>query len=497
VSNSKSSKLFGEVSAGTVLPPPVPQESPRSPSPVRKTLTVEVLRPEASRSAGALTRPQSASALDRRRTELTTSAQPIKPTDSREEEGNKRANAAEKAKVDARAEATQRLDYDDESRLRKELQSPPSPAEKLLPFLPNQPIDVNESKKSGIPAQIERLFRDINSMTDTLGINSRSLSEYILYQTQHGPTEGWPQLLNSKTPRDVLVAKPVLQQITGLVQGRNVLGDLLDGNRIDDVDEKSRQCQDLLNRDMVQLRVKLGATRRALLEILDVEARLSAPLSAEQASLQHDLRKASVSVQTKLVEAEKHLAFLRAKLTEAKPPRENGSKRTGNSMVGQSSAQKKPTVEAVTSTISKLTSMAVKKSTDVDVLEAQLRRLGLGPGDSNSGSRNGSVEPHGTPQRGNNSVLKMQMTRTPGSTNESVYHTPDSRFSGGRSTPRTFQRSFRANVDASMDLISTEDSERWREKARRRKAVHDLLREALAERRNASRPEGEQQKMGH
>lgn len=129
--------------------------------------------------------------------------------------------------------------------------------------------------------------------------------------------------------------------------------------------------------------------------------------------------------------------------------------------------------------------MAEKKSTDVDVLEAQLRKLGFGSEESNASSRHGSVEPNGTPQRG--SLARPQLTRTPVSGSGSVYHTPESRFSGGRrSTPGTLQRSYGVSAEGASQLVSKEDSERWEDRATRRKVVHDLLREGLAERRKLS-----------
>jgi nucleoporin NUP159 len=485
VSTSKPSKLFGEVTSGPILPPPVPQESPRSPSPVRNVVTAHLLRPEAARSVSTPTRPHSTSALDRRRAELTKSAlasQPINVTDIRERE-TERAAAAEAAKAKAEAEATLRLEDDEDARLRAELATPVSPSEQLEPFVPHQHNRIDHSGKSGIPGQIERLYQDINSMIDTLGINARSLSAYILYQTSQRPYQDWPEILQSETPRDALNDEWVLQDITRLGDGEQILTELLDRTTLEDVSKKFEQCQELLNRDVIQLRMKLTSTRKTLHANADVQGRASAPLSAEQASLQYDLRKASTSVQSKLVEAEQELTVLRAKLAE-----ENPSKANGINGAGKTGLTKKPTVEAVTSTIAKMTSMAEKKSSDIDVLEAQLKNLGLGANGSISGSRHGSIEPHGTPQRGSSAVGMSRLGRTPRSSAGSVYHTPDSKFGGStRSTPGTLRRSLHANANGNGYLVSAEDSARWKEKARRRKEVHRLLSEALTERRKAGR----------
>jgi nucleoporin NUP159 len=490
VSTSKPSQLFGEVTTGPILPPPVPQESPRSPSPVRNLLTADLARPEASRSVSAPTRPHSASALDRRRAELTKSAlgsQAMDARDTRDKEMERTA-ASEKAKAKAEAEATLRLEDDEDARLRAELEAPPSPSEQLEPFVPHQHSGIDNTDKSGIPGQIERLYRDINSMIDTLGINARSLAAYLLYQTSQEPYKEWPGILTSETPRDALNDEWVLQDVGRFHEGEQTLSALLEKSRIEDVSEKFEQCQQLLNQDLVQLRIKLTSTRKALHACVDAQGRLSAPLSAEQASLQHDLRKASMLVQSKLVKAEQELIVLRAKLAEKSPSQENGMNGTGKGMLDRSVSHKKPTVEAVTSTIAKMTSMAEKKSTDVDVLEAQLKKLGLASGGSVDGSRQGSLEPNGTPQRSSSRLGASQLTRTPMSGTGSVYHTPESKFGQSfRSTPASWRGSLRASINNSGALVSTEDSERWKEKARRKKEVRGLLKQALVERRNPTR----------
>jgi nucleoporin NUP159 len=490
VSTSKSTKLFGEVTTGPILAPPVPQESPRSPSPVRNVPTADLLRPEPPRSVSAPTRPQSTSALDRRRAELTKSAlvsQPLVASQVRDRE-TERTAAAEKAKAKAEAEAALHLEDDEDARLRTELETPPSPSQRLEAFLPHQHGGIDSSNKSGIPGQIERLYRDINSMIDTLGINARSLSAYFVYQTGKEPYKEWPEILNSEAPRDALSDEWVLQDITRLHEGEHILHSLLEKNHIDAVREKFEQCQGILNRDLAQLRMNLTSTRKALRASSDAQAKLSAPLSAEQASLQHDLRKASMSVQTKLVKAEQELTFLRAKLVEARPPRqENGIGSMGKGVLGRPGTYKKPTVEAVSSTIARMTSMAEKKSTDIDVLEAQLRKLGLTHSDSIGGSRHGSMEPNGTPPQGTSGQGLLQLGRTPTSRAGSIYHTPESRF--GESTLSALgssRTSLRASVDDNGALVSTQDSERWKERARRKKVVHGLLKEALAERKKTA-----------
>jgi nucleoporin NUP159 len=145
---------------------------------------------------------------------------------------------------------------------------------------------------------------------------------------------------------------------------------------------------------------------------------------------------------------------------------------------------RKPTVEAVAQTIATMTNMAEKKSGDIDVLEAQLRRLGLDlSGPSDTGSREGS--PFRTP--GRKVIARIPMT--PGSRgsrddgNRSVYHTPDSAKAGPN-----FRSSMNGSARKSLlrmggELTLAEDTERWKTKAQRRKEIVENLKRAVRERK--------------
>jgi nucleoporin NUP159 len=480
-SQRPSRPLFGEI-GGPVFLPPKPQESPRSPSPIRHLLPNDILRPEAPRSVSAPSRP---SVIDARKAELTKSNlanQKHVTGNLRQKEEERRAAAAE-AKAKAEAEEALQLEDDEDERLRAELARPISPCEQLGPFLHHEQANFDDGTKSGIPGQIERLYQDINAMVDTLGINARSLSAFMLYQQSQEPNKDWPAVLNSSTPLDSLNDDWVLDDIMRLHEGDDVLQSLLEANKIANVAAKLQQCQDLLVKDLFQLKNKLISIRKAIHTKSDNEAAFSAPLSAEQASLQHDLRKASTSVQTKLVQVEQNLTMLRAKLAEISPASSANLNGASKASIARISPQKKPTVEAVTNTIAKMTLMAEKKSADIDVLEAQLRKMGLSSGSVN-GSRQNSVEPTGTPQKAGEKLRSSMLVRTPASTTGSVYHTPDSKFGNSmRATPDTGRRSMRASLADMSSSISIEDKVRWREKARRKKEVEKLLKNALAERR--------------
>jgi len=353
---------------------------------------------------------------------------------------------------------------DEDEQLRNELQAPIQAAETLDDFLTYQAKAPEEGAKSGVPAQIERLYRDINSMVDTLGINSRSLAAYMKYQQEQEPSSNWPDILESETPADTLNDEWFLGDIPRLREGIAVLDRCVQEAQIQDVEGKLQSCQKLLSEDVTDLRTKLGSIRKTLNARTNPDATLAAPLSAEQASVQHDLRKCSVSVQSKLVQVENALAVLRAKVAEIAPA-ENGR---NSSLFGGSGGQKKPTVEAVTNTVLKMTKMAEQKSSDIDMLESQLRKLEV------KGVL--TMSSHGTPN-GTPKQRQSMRPNTPGSTS-SIYHTPGSKFAGStRSTPG------RLGVNGGRPVISTDDKEKWQAKARRKKEVANMLKAVLEQRK--------------
>jgi len=472
-----SRPLFGEVGAGPVFPPPKTQESPRSPSPVRHLSANDLLKADARSVSAPLHR---GSAIDQRKTDFSQSSVAAQAAQTREEEARKEAarqGAATRDRAAVEAEQFEALEDNEDERIQKELGNPVQPSQELDSFITYQPDAVEESAKSGIPAQIERLYRDINSMVLTLGINARSLSAFMLYQTSQEPNASWPDVLRSETPMDALNDEWVFDDISNLHEGQEVLESMLEHSKVDGIAGKLQQCQNLLSRELFDLRTKLTAVRKTLHSRTSAEPSVIAPLSAEQFSIQHDLRKASASAQTKLVQMEDNLAVLRAKLSESGISESSGRRR---SLAGRAGSQKKPTVEAVSNTITKMTAMAEKKSADVDILEAQLRKLDATLGQSVNG-RHSLTESPSTPRR----IRTPQSPVTPGSDDGSVYHTPDSKLaSSTRSTPSTNRRAFGSSINRDMVAISNEDKERWQAKARKRKEVASALKGVLEERRS-------------
>ena len=139
-----------------------------------------------------------------------------------------------------------------------------------------------------------------------------------------------------------------------------------------------------------------------------------------------------------------------------------------------------PTVEAVMNTILKMTNMVEKRSGDVDLLENQMRKLGLDPV-SNNGTIGGDYVGGGispaaplpsTPDRLADGTYGLFYTP------ESAYGTPrDKRTSlgglvagspGGKGTPRK-----------KLDAITPEEVKITKEKMARQRIVTRKLRDAL------------------
>ena len=466
--------LFGEIGKNQpVFSAPKNQQSPRSPSPIRQ-FPNHLLRPEASRSASAPIRPTSA--ISARRAELSKSQtglpQPVLQEQQRIQQEKQAAAARAKSPV---PEPSQLID-DEAERLRGELERPASPSDELDSFLYHQDV-ASQPTKAGMAGQIERLYQDINSMIDTLGLNARALSSFMLYQRQPlDKNESWPEVLESEEPGDAHDEDWLLVDIERLDEGYETLAGMIEDAKVQNFASKIQTCHSLLSKDLVQTRTKLTSLRKNLHAMSDSNNQKSNALSPEQASIQHDLRKSSTLLQTKLSEAEQNLVVLRAKLAE----------------VPQASAgrtQRKPTVEAVTATINKMTAMAEQKSADIDLLEAQLEKLNMrtsttnGLNDSVNGSRQGSIEPDyqpRTPGRAGSRLRESIVIQTPGSSN-STYHTPESRYGASvrASTPGRFRNSLRESVNGNGVLLSTAEANKWRQKAERKREVGVALREAL------------------
>ncbi|EFQ99097.1 hypothetical protein MGYG_02111 [Nannizzia gypsea CBS 118893] len=467
--------LFGEISKPIFPPPTLPEPrhclSPRSPSPVRSRSGQMLARADGFRSTSAPSAPDRA--ITRRKATLEGSmlARQVSPSRDVAEDQTKVKREAEKL-----AAETQPLSEDDEDeQLRADLARPISPSPSLDPFLPHQGY-TGESMKPGIPGQIELLFRDINTMIDTLGINSRSLSSFLLYEesAKENDYTRWLRTLRSDKCSDLLNERQLLSEMDKLRVGVNALDEALQKGRVEGVQEMFDQCQQLISKDLVILRGQFANLQRTLDAHTDSIAIASAPLTPEQAALQQDLRKAATDTRSKVADLERDISIFRAKIADA-------------SRLASADGDRKmarPTVEAVTSTISTMTNMAERKSGDVDVLEAQLRRMGIDVSSSPAPGRSREGSPFLTPAKRTSAV---RFPITPGSQSSqdgygrSVYQTPESAAAQRFRSSLLGRSSVQGNITS--DIVVSEDLENWRTKTARRKEVVGHLRTSLSNRK--------------
>lgn len=462
-----SRPLFGEISQPNIPPPKsrAGPKSPRSPSPVRPGARRGHLRPEQVRSTSAPVVPGSMFGFKPIPSKPPPSRfeAPLSQSDLIEEEESKAA-AAESKRLASEAE---HLSSDDEDSLRRAaLEQPLVPTPTLDPFVPRQEYS-GEHFKPGVPGQIERLYRDINSMIDTLGLNSRSIASYVLHEEENRTADlsELREVLFSDTPTNILDQEISISDIENLDGLLEFLAARLERQRLSDVQKKIDECQRLLSHDIFNLRDQCAYIQKTLDSYTDMVSIRGQPLSAEQTSLQQDLRKASTTIQSQLTELEQGISLLRARIAD--------SSSSNRSMSGRS-ATKKPTVEAVTSTIATMMNMAESKSSDIDVLEAQMKKLGI--------ELRASTSREGTPV---STPVKKTGFRVPVSPESeggrSPYGTPlsASRFQVNGSARHSRLRS----VNFQLDPVSSQDSNQWKARTRRRKEVSDNLKKAIGERK--------------
>ncbi|KAK4449211.1 hypothetical protein QBC34DRAFT_405296 [Podospora aff. communis PSN243] len=437
--------LFGEISRNA--PPLYPKHhptSPRSPSPVRGAVRHNLLRPsEPHRSVSA---PGAASMLLGRRTPqppsgLSFGAHRSTPPIDPNVEAQRRLAAARKE-----AEERVLVDPEDEG-IQKILQSTIEPTLQIHEFLAvdSKLEAVDTSAREEVPAACETLWRDINRMIDRLGLNSRSLESFIRgHSTQY--REGGRHKEDLESPEDwVLVEAEELGQVV-----ENDLAEELEEGRVKDIEDLQVDIQHLA-RDLAKLRAKGDDLRKVILAHVDPDqaaATRALPLSAEQATQQNELRRAYATFSKLLGQAEEALTMLKAKIATAG---------------GASGKAPVPTIEAIIRTINKMTSMAEKRSGDIDVLENQMRRLrfgsmGLNGSPTPSRSREGS--PFATPQ-------KKASIFSPDRLRDSIMSSPGSY--GLRGTPPRKK----------LSNFTDEEKKAVKQKDAKRKATLQLLRASL------------------
>ena len=439
----KAKALFGEVGKASVpyLPPPKQQESPRSPSPVRASRVLgDSLRPETGRSVSA---PGPFKALDTRKQKLTQLAVPSKPQPSAQELRKQEQERLAALQAKRAAEEEQDLSDREDERVREELATEVIPTKTLDPFLAHQDY-IGDIDKPGIPGQIERVYRDINSMIDTLGLNARSLKAFV---------KGHEQLYKDggRERADLEDDDWCLIEIAELIKIEDDITKRLARGKTQDVPGKLNECREL-RKGVTVLRAKGNDIGRIIDTKSDphaIESAKSAPLRLDQANQQYELRKKVTRFQKLLAEAEENITMLRAQLAS----------REGSN--GRGPPLKQPTVEAVTNTIMKMTSIVEKKSLDIDVLESQMRHLRFSSAASQS-SREGSPFTPMSSRKKANSKLGATVLQN------------------GRSHSPELSRSVRASPAKSVTEVPPEEIQLYRERARRRREVNKIMREAFS-----------------
>ncbi|KAL8723492.1 MAG: hypothetical protein Q9225_000225 [Loekoesia sp. 1 TL-2023] len=364
--------LFGEVDKSSKLyfPPPTrTQESPRSPSPVRSHLAVDGLRPDNTRSISAPNASVRAFPSRKFGPQLSNPLAEPQPSIADLQKREQERLHAQRAKQMIEEERQDLSDQQDDLIIEL-LNTEVEPTKALAGFIAHEDYIPIESRP-GLPGQVENLYRDINSMIDTLGLNARNLEAFIRGHSELC-RDGGRSLDDLKEPGWCLGE---IDELMGLEN--NVLAKV-DNSRVTDITAKLADCENL-RKDIKRVRDWQRDISSILISISDqkrMEDLRYAQLPIDQAAKQKELRSAFKHVQELTAEAERRVFELRTDLAS----QETSS--NGRPTV-------KPTVEAVVNTIQKMTNMVQQRSADIDVLEAQMRKLRIPIGPFN-GSRESS-----------------------------------------------------------------------------------------------------------
>ena len=451
--------LFGEIgkTSAPVFPPPKIQQSPRSPSPIRSLLHDHVLRPDTARSVSAPGPPSrggiTRKPLSNRPPHSNISSKAILPIHFPEHEEQDRLA------LTVRPEGEELSDREDE-RVRAELATEIACTMNLEPFLAHKDY-VGDAVKPGIPGQIETVYRDINSMIDILGLNSRSLQAFIKGHDNYKEA--------GRSREDLEDTKPwCIVEVSDLTGVQQALESDLEQGRLQHADEKANECL-ALRKDLRNIEVKVEEIQHIVDtkdDPIQIEVLRQKPLSNDQSNLRKDLRRHLAAIQALLTEAEGSITLLRAKLA---------AQNTGKSKQG--GVPKVPTVEAVERTIRRMTEMVQEKSGDIDVLENQMRRMNVLS--SPTSSREGS--PFVTPPT---SIRKGKpLLRTPGTgtslNGPGSFYTPVSSRSTFANPLASSITGFRPSPRKKLDQVDAVDARRYGKRATKRREINGLLKNVL------------------
>lgn len=254
-------------------------------------------------------------------------------------------------------------DDDTDLQVASELASKVEFTRDLPPFIAEQNYQMYLKMPQGIPKEVERLYRDLSSMVDVLGLNARSLAGFVGFH-ENGVKDAGREWRDDLVPDKI--RQWTLAEIEDLAVCQRSLEQHLETERLGEPKQRIAELSQLL-REASKLRARHADTHRLLAlhngEGQDAERAAQAGLTAEQKATLHDLRKKYAKVQVNLKEAEDSVALLSAKLAAVEST-DGASKAT-------------PTVEAILNTINKMTKMAESRRNEVDLLERKMRGLGF------------------------------------------------------------------------------------------------------------------------
>lgn len=386
------------------------------------------------------------------------------------------------------------------------LSSSPRATKTLEEFYVHQDY-AGRSGPSSVPGSIEQLYRDMQSMIDTVGLNAHHLAGFI---------KGHNEITHESRSRDDLDVDVddleqndwVLAEIEDLSKVEKNLEHSLDTGRVADVQNKIRDLI-RLSKDVGQLRRRLNDVRKSIEQRRDpskLAVTRATPLSEEQSAQQAQLRSTFAQTQKLLAQAEEGIVLLKTRISSVQSSKAGGGGTTSSST---------PTAEAVENTIKKMTAMVEQKSGDLAVLENQLRKLRLLAGDDDDSelpangeeddddddiaaglnamslrssgrfSREASPAVFATPPSGRRSYYG-----TPGSAGRRLFLTPDRRASPspglrgsvGLGGGELVLRSVEDAAFGGEHLVGREEVREYVRKAGKKEVVKQKMKEAIAKR---------------
>ncbi|KAK8163070.1 hypothetical protein BKA80DRAFT_255024 [Phyllosticta citrichinensis] len=225
---------------------------------------------------------------------------------------------------------------------------------------------VGKPGSNSVAGSMEQLYRDIQDMVDTVGLNALELAGFVKGHntiTHEGRTREDLDIDVDGEENDWLLA-----EIEDLSKVEDSIERNLETGRVADVRSKISELV-RLSKEVAQLRRRLIDVRKTIESRRDPEKQRqlrATPLSEEQSTQQIALRNTFAETQKLLSQAEEGIILLKAKLASAAAAKgANG---------GSSSSTATPTAEAVENTVRRMTAMVEAKSGDLDVIEAKMRK---------------------------------------------------------------------------------------------------------------------------